>query len=172
MFRLPQFCTPHASKVMLKTLQAILQQYMYWNVSDMQGGFGKGRGTTDKIANICWIIEKAREFQKNICFIAYKKNFVYVDQTAGSLEKSLMLGKIEGRKRRGHQSMRWLDSITNAIDMNLGKLQEMVRDREAWSASVHGVVKSQTWLGDWITTWTLERHTDELICRAAMETQT
>ena len=52
MFRLPQFCTPHASKVMLKTLQAILQQYMYWKVSDMQGGFGKGRGTRDKIANI------------------------------------------------------------------------------------------------------------------------
>ena len=110
----------------------------------MQGGFGKGRGARDKIANIFWIIEKAREFQKNICFIAYNKTFVYVDRTADSLEKSLMLGKIEDRKRRGHQSMRWLDSITNAIDMNLGKLQEMVRDREAWSASVHGVVKSQT----------------------------
>ena len=70
-------------------------------------------------------------------------------QTDDSLETSLMLGKIEGRKRRGCQRMRWLDSITDAMNMNLGKLWEMVRDREAWRAAVHGITVSQTRLGNW-----------------------
>ena len=74
--------------------------------------------------------------------------FGHLMQTADSLEKSLMLEKIEGRRRRGSQRMRWLDGITDAMDMNSGKLQEMVRDREAWRATAHGVTKSQTQLGD------------------------
>ena len=70
--------------------------------------------------------------------------FGHLMRTYDSLEKSLMLGKIEGRRRRGPQRIRWLDGITNEMDMNLGKVQEMVTDREVWCAAVHGITKSPT----------------------------
>ena len=110
---------------------------------------GTARGSSQSILK-----EIIPEYSLEGLLPSWSSNTLAPEQKAYSLKKTLMLGKTKGKRRRGWQRMRWLDSITDTMYMSLPKLQEIVEDRGAWCAAVHGITKSRTQLGDWTTTIT------------------
>ena len=119
---------------------------------------------TARRSNQSILMEINTEYSQEGLLLKLKlQSFGHLMQRANSFKKTQILRKHEGKRRRGWQRIRWIDSITNLMDMNLSKLQEIVEDREVWHAAVHGVAKSQTWLSDWTETnllvaWPLPLH--------------